>query len=455
MNETTPSRKVFDLLSERDPWVETMSAEPADELTLESVEEIRRLLQEKPQETLLDAPAILGPNPTYEEAMRLIDETEAALRDPAATAVVLESLSNEFEERELPPRHQFPGYDPTHIPITPFARKFETLADAPAWGLTAMKAWVWRRTHPKPAFPRHTDARPFVYPLNARNGRLTVALFSDAANGYYHAQYIMKHVGMVEASAAIHLGDVYYTGREFEVSRYLEAPLKHVLDTTPFFAMNANHEMDSHGTFYFDFLRRKRANAPALQVQEGSYFCLVADKYQVIGIDTAFFANGRHNDAQCRAWLQDRLAEGRAAQKINILLTQNEPYNIGDTAPSKLLDPDLRDVQDQIDIWFWGDQHYAALYGRKAFPFYGSCIGHAGYPFYTLEEGGAHTDLAPTLWEETEPRFPKDLNWRQDVGNNGWCLLGLGDDALELTYFDWRQRTRKVANFPLQAGRLR
>ncbi|HEX8407500.1 MAG TPA: hypothetical protein VF883_01455, partial [Thermoanaerobaculia bacterium] len=258
MNETTPNRKITDLLSERDPWVERMSAEPAEELTVETIRELRSQLYAKPQETLLDAPAFLGSDPTMADAERLLDQAEAALREPEKTAIALESTSNEFEERDLPPTHRFEGYDPQQIPITPFARKFETIADAPAWGLTAARAWIWRRTHAKPPFPRHSDARPFVYPLTQRNGRLTVALFSDAANGYYHARYIMKHVAAVEASAAIHLGDVYYTGREFEVSRYLEAPLKDVIATTPFFAMNANHEMDSHGIPYFDFLRRKR-----------------------------------------------------------------------------------------------------------------------------------------------------------------------------------------------------
>jgi len=228
-------------------------------------------------------------------------------------------------------------------------------------------------------------------------------------------------------------------------------PLKDLLPATPCFVMNANHEMDSYGVHYFDYVRRKQS---AVQPQEGSYFCLQAERYQIIGIDTAFFKNGRHPDAQCQAWLADRLAAGRAAGRINILLSQNEPYHKKSKDVMPLVQ-DLKDVKDQIDIWFWGDEHYAALHGPgPQTPFIGSCIGHAGYPYETLEEGGADNEVAPTWWEEKGTRFPKELGVRLDMGLNGWCLLDLGDDALTLTYYDWLQRPRNTQRLRIEQGRL-
>ena len=68
----------------------------------------------------------------------------------------------------------------------------------------------------------------------------------------------------------------------------------------PLYAMNANHEMDSHGIPYLDFLATKQTLGPgtghAAQPQETSYFALVSDRYQVVGIDTAFHGNGRYQD---------------------------------------------------------------------------------------------------------------------------------------------------------------
>lgn len=51
-----------------------------------------------------------------------------------------------------------------------------------------------------------------------------------------------------------------------------------------------------------------------------------------------------------------------------------------------LLDEDRREFVDAglIHAWFWGDEHYAALYEpNDALAFVGSCVGHGGYPFGT------------------------------------------------------------------------
>ena len=471
-------RRVMDLLSERDPWITRAQALPpasaamavedrvpesaagdAEELTPEMLEELRQSLYAAPHQTLLDAPAILGSKPTIDESMQLIEQAEEALRNEAETVAILEALVANDETYELPEQYQFPGYDPDEIPITPYVHKFEDKADWKGWAVTGAEAWVWRRRHTKPPFPRHSPASPFIYPLNPGPNGLQVALFSDAANGYYHSRYIMKHIAMVQPAAAIHLGDVYYTGRQFELDRYLEAPLQRLLTTTPCFVMNANHEMDHYGVAYFDFVRRKniQGQQPGFvpQVQEGSYFCLETERYQIIGLDTAYFANGRHTDPECQAWLADRLESGHAAGRINILLSQNEPYDKGSQEPMPLIARDLHDVKHLIDIWFWGDEHYTALYGPGAqTPFIGSCIGHAGFPYYTLPPGGAATPVAPTWWEETGTRFPEELNVRPDMGLNGWCLLGLGDDALTLTYYDWLQRVRNTERFQIANGQL-
>jgi hypothetical protein len=133
----------------------------------------------------------------------------------------------------------------------------------------------------------------------------------------------------------------------------------------PLYTLNANHEMDTHGLAYFAYLERRRqpsAGGASIHLQEGSYFCLTSDRYQVIFIDTAFEKNGRLRNGEQKNWLQARLAEGKSANNINILLSQNEPYEM---KAQKLLTDDLATLvankNKMIDLWFWGDQHYCAL----------------------------------------------------------------------------------------------
>ena len=87
-----------------------------------------------------------------------------------------------------------------------------------------------------------------------------------------------------------------------------------VLRHMPFYTMNANHEMDSHGIPYFAFLKHKRPRGRAgtihAQPQEGSYFCLSNDHYQIIALDTAYAENGRCRDAGMLDWLRDHLHRG-------------------------------------------------------------------------------------------------------------------------------------------------
>src|SRR5690606_2401811 len=127
------------------------------------------------------------------------------------------------------------------------------------------------------------------------DGSTSIGLFSDWGTGYYHSRYIAKHIVGLGARCAIHLGDVYYTGRQKEFQeRFIEPLGNTILRKMPFYALNANHEMDTGGHAYFDFLRMKRENPEAgwvPQNQEGSYFALVGKKIQLVALDTAYEKN--------------------------------------------------------------------------------------------------------------------------------------------------------------------
>ncbi len=431
----------------------------------DAVSRMREALLANPDAMLADAPAVLGSTPKVEDALRLLNSAESALRNARGTAEAVQANLSD-EAYELPPAHRFPGYDHKAIPIHPSRTQFENVADAPAWAVTAVAAWFYRRATPRPKLPvPKTDA---VYPLLARDNATTVVLFSDWGTGYYHSRYIAAHIERMRAAQAIHLGDTYYIGSQSQYDTQVTPILEPLLRQMPVYLLNANHEMDSQGIPYLAYLRYKglrgieRGFTP--QPQETSYFCLVNDRYQVVGIDTAFYGAGRYRDRSLRAWLQARLDEGRAANRTTILLSQNEPYAPEDDAcvaarrTLTLARDDLRPFIDAglIHAWFWGDEHYTALYeANDRMPFVGSCIGHGGYPFGRRRDDSGPADVARTFWADTASRFDGIRELRQDRGNNGFCHLTLDTDRVVARYIDWRFRTRLLVALRRDGDRLR
>ena len=172
-------------------------------------------------------------------------------------------------------------------------------------------------------------------------------------------------------------------------------------------------------------------------------FCLSNERAQVIGIDTAYHKVGRFDPGWFN-WLQERLVEGRAGNKWNILLSQNEAYKPGKPSPEELLDKDLDRLKSHVDLWFWGNTHYCGLYGPSQLtPFIGSCIGHAGYPYDRFRtDEDLKTPVAPLEWAETGGRFPEGLDLREDRGSNGFCVVEIGDRNVRVVYYDWMRRVR-------------
>ena len=120
-----------------------------------------------------------------------------------------------------------------------------------------------------------------------------MALFADFANGYYHAQYIAKRIEQNRYPYAVHLGDVYYArAPDAQVKAYLEAaPTGRSAGPAPSCSLLAgNHEMYAKGHPWLAYLDRKR-RLPRGSAQEGTYFRLLHDQFQLVGIDTESFGH--------------------------------------------------------------------------------------------------------------------------------------------------------------------
>jgi hypothetical protein len=465
MSEPTPLYRALgyeEPIARAMPGAKAAAAAPQDEippLDADGAAELEDLLRREPQRVLEAARRTWDPKLDQAELEKAVREAREALEDPMRAAARMKMVH--AAGLKLPPEFTFPGMDLGAVPIDPGDSKFETKADALGWVIMSGPQFLGgllglARKHP---FVFH-GADGFVYdpPSIPAGSSIEVALLSDFATGRFPARYIARQIAARGFPYLIHLGDTYYAGRKSEFRDNMRAPLAPAEAQTAIYLLNANHEMLSGGIPYFKYIDDRRLARPGLHRQTGSYFTLLLEPFQLIGIDTAYHQDGRYPEPRLRQWLEERLEQGRRSKWVNVLLSSNEPYEYGKPAPGPLFTEDLGGLARRglIDLWFWGNTHYCALFDRSdAFPFIGSCIGHGGCPFYRQKTG--LPSAAPVLFLETGARFPDRFRLRLDQGRAGYCTLRLHDDRrLDLTYLDWMGQTRFEAGlqWDAAAGRL-
>lgn len=283
----------------------------------------------------------------------------------------------------------------------------------PAWlsSLVAMGIRSLRTRHafnPKPAESVKTSD-------HAR-----VILVGDWGSGVPRAQRVATKMRTAIDQArrngrevhVIHLGDVYYSGWEYEYrDRFLSYwPVQ--LDESELigsWSLNGNHDMYSGGHAYFDVLladRRFKRQGRA------SFFRLYNTNWQLIGLDTAFEDNGL-KDPQA-SWLSDTLA--RNGQKP-ILLTHHQLFSAFEAGPEvgRVFRQKLRHVlQKPIHSWFWGHEHRFVIYDPSEEVRHARLIGHGGVPVYMTHKE-SDTYNSPAAFEDR--RFIEN-------GLEHWAMLG-------------------------------
>jgi hypothetical protein len=413
---------------------------------------LQQRLEEDPEGVLREARALWDSEISELELRDALEKTRSFIEQPELAATALRSFQALETVVGMPAGFGFEGYDEARIPISPMETKFESLADAAGYAATFVAAKLTNAFKPKPPFPQHTAARPFVY--DYPDAPATVGVLADFGNGLAHSRYIAKHLQTTKLDHLLYLGDVYYCGTSSEFARFVAPEVEPFLtgnvahgNKVNVLMLNSNHEMFSKGYSYFSYMNYRRAKGNP-QVQEGSYFALrFGDGIQLIGIDTDYHRSARLGDGTQIPWLRQRLAEGRARGAFNILVSANEPFAYGKDGTTKLFD-DLRPFLPSVDLWLWGNTHYCGLFDRTAELPISSCLGHGGYPYklseYKLDK---NPYLAPCpaspLFLETRPRY-QGTTLRPDVGNNGYAVMTLepANHRVRIEYVDWMKRPR-------------
>jgi predicted phosphodiesterase len=213
-------------------------------------------------------------------------------------------------------------------------------------------------------------------PANAK-----VAIVGDWGTGQQDAKALLAAIARKNPDVVIHLGDVYYSGTEFEMENYFYNIWNSELDLTKTktFALTGNHDMYSGGGPYYELIDKLG--------QPASYFCLRNDDWQFIGLDT-----GLHDDDPLGAaptyleatevqWLQDKI--NTAGRRKTVLLSHHQLFTAYEDIGSGYLNPNLSrqvgPMLGKVTAWLWGHEHNQVIY--KPFQgVLGRCVGHGAYP---------------------------------------------------------------------------
>jgi len=235
---------------------------------------------------------------------------------------------------------------------------------------------------------------------------VVISAVSDWASGTCEARVVGLLMALENPKLTFHLGDIYYNGNPYEVDKCVAgiAPNSNQIGvafpkgSVATFLLNANHEMLSGGTGYFQ-------NGFRYSGQQATYGVWQSDNWRVVVLDTGFTAyntlsGGARNLAsesdapQPQAivdWLINvvRLGDPEDTRGI-VIFSHHQPYDawektyIGTARQLNGILPAGKQI-----VWFFGHAHAFAIYNLMQvakggflsdFSFYGRLVGHGGFP---------------------------------------------------------------------------
>jgi hypothetical protein len=248
--------------------------------------------------------------------------------------------------------------------------------------------------------------------------RARLVVVGDWGTGIPRARKVSDQMGVWIAGAAaenrpvhvIHLGDVYYSGWDFEYKnrflRYWPVDAKDA-DRIPSWNLNGNHDMFSGGHAYYGTLL---ADARFAKQKRCSYFSLFNEKWRILGLDTAWDDNGLMDPQG--GWASDLVAKD---DRKLLLLSHHQLFSSYESTGT-VIGTKLQPVLDtnRVRAWFWGHEHRCMLYDAHEKVGFARCIGHGGVPVYMSHK---QNDPVPT---------PGSYEYRAFIekGLEKWALFG-------------------------------
>jgi predicted phosphodiesterase len=287
--------------------------------------------------------------------------------------------------------------------------------------------------HKNIPYRRYQEITDFVikdvmkFPNQAR-----VAIVGDWGTGQDDAKEVLRQIVDKKPHVIIHLGDIYYSGTQFEVDNYFYAPWKQIaLASNPdllTFSLSGNHDMYCGGQPYYNLIDKLG--------QPASYFCLRNDNWQFIAIDTGLHdcnpigAEPPILESSEKDWIVDKIQNGNPGRTV--LLSHHQLYSAYDGLSGKgineHLSGQLQDVLNEVAVWIWGHEHNLVIY-KKQLGVLGRCVGHGAFPVAFDEI----PDPPPFPGIAAEPvRLSRGFAFYR----HGYAIMELDGPSAQVSYFE-------------------
>jgi predicted phosphodiesterase len=256
-----------------------------------------------------------------------------------------------------------------------------------------------------------------------------IVILGDWGTGQQDAKSLLAAIARKNPDVILHLGDIYYSGTEFEMTNYFLNIWKSEIDMTKVktFTLAGNHDMYSGGGPYYELLGDLG--------QPASYFCLRNDDWQFVALDTglhdvdALGGKPTFLEATEVQWLNDKIAT--AGNRQTVLMSHHQLFtafeDIGAQFMNQTLNQQVGPILPKVTVWFWGHEHNQVIY--KPFQgVLGRCIGHGAYPV-------GITEIAD------KPKFPNvplenvTLAKGPSFYSHGYVVMDLDGSAAQVSYY--------------------
>ena len=264
----------------------------------------------------------------------------------------------------------------------------------------------------------------------------TIGVVADWATGEPEALEVLRQVRSHQPDVAMHLGDIYYAGTEYEVENYFYQPWTSILGPgVKSFALPGNHDLYAGGKPFYDMIDRI-ARFNGLDQKPASYFCLRNDDWQLIGMDTALHdrligGTTRLEESELE-WLNDKLSN--SGNRRTVLLSHHQLFSANDRFDgrswNKALYDQLEKLLPSVDLWLWGHEHDLVIFDPFMGLRRGRCIGGSAYPVGNFEMPATHVN--------PEVGFNKDvaLSKGDIFYQHCYAILRLNGRSATATYYE-------------------
>jgi predicted phosphodiesterase len=261
-------------------------------------------------------------------------------------------------------------------------------------------------------------------PANAR-----VAIVGDWGTGQDAAKTVLAQIARKNPDVVIHMGDVYYSGTDFEMQNYFYNIWKESLDLTkvPTFTLAGNHDMFCGGAPYYKLIDQLG--------QPASYFCLRNDNWQFLAMDTGLHDNNPEGGGPTYledtevTWIADKIQN--RGNRRTVLLSHHQLFAANEAicgqSVNDRLSQQLSPLLPSVDMWLWGHEHNLVIY-QEYLGVLARCIGHGAFPVCL-------TDLPATPMFPDVPMVPLRLGDNGIFYNHGYMIMDLAGNTATLSYY--------------------